>query len=297
VTRVAVVGHVEWMDFAVVDRVPQPGEIVRATETFQDAGGGGAVAAVQLRRLAGAATFYTALGGDELGERARQELTGRHGLDVHAVVRDLPQRRGWTYLDGGHERTITVIGERIVPHGADALPWARLADTDAVYFTGGDADAARRARQARILVATPRAADALQSSGVAIDVLVASADDPAERAWAQRLDPPPARVVLTAGARGGTWTAAEGRSGEWRAVEPPGPPVDSYGCGDSFAAGLTFALGAGMAVGDALHLAARCGAWCLSGRGPYASQLSAADLEPTSAQPGPSSGQHGPGGA
>ena len=277
-TRVAVVGHVEWMDFAVVDRVPRAGEIVHAVETFQEAGGGGAVAAVQLRRLAGAATFYTALGDDELGERAREELTTRHRLDVHAVARDLPQRRGWTYLDAGHERTITVIGERIVPHGADPLAWDGLAATDAVYFTGGDAEAARRARQARVLVATPRAADALQASGVAIDVLVASADDAAERAWAQRLDPPPARVVLTAGARGGRWTAAEGRSGEWQAVEPPGPPVDSYGCGDSFAAGLAFALGAGMPLGDALHLAARCGAWCLTGRGPYGRQLSAEDL-------------------
>ncbi|HSD78448.1 MAG TPA: PfkB family carbohydrate kinase [Solirubrobacteraceae bacterium] len=276
--RVAVVGHVEWMDFAVVDHVPRPGEIVHAAQTFEEAGGGGAVAAVQLRRLAGAAAFYTALGDDALAGRAREELATRHGLDVHAAVRRRAQRRGWTYLDAGHERTITVIGERLVPHGDDDLGWEELAATDAVYLTGGDAAAVRRARRARVLVATPRAADALGESGIELDVLVASANDADERAWAQRLDPPPRRVVLTSGAEGGRWTAAEGRTGTWEAVAPPGEPVDSYGCGDSFAAGLTFALGAGMALDDALRLAARCGAWCLTGRGPYGRQLDAAEL-------------------
>ena len=71
---------------------------------------------------------------------------------------------------------------------------------------------------------------------------------------------------------GGTWTG-EGRTGEWSAARVPGPPVDAYGCGDSFAAGLAFALGEGRSVADALDLAARCGATCLTGRGPYERQL------------------------
>lgn len=49
--------------------------------------------------------------------------------------------------------------------------------------------------------------------------------------------------------------------------------ADSYGCGDSFAAGLTYGLGAGMPVEEALELAARCGATCLTGRGPYEREL------------------------
>ena len=52
-----------------------------------------------------------------------------------------------------------------------------------------------------------------------------------------------------------------------------GPVVDSYGCGDSFAAALTCALGAGRELPDALQLAARAGAACLAGRGPYGAQL------------------------
>ena len=38
--RVGVVGHVEWVQFAVVDRVPAAGEIVHARETFDEPAGG-----------------------------------------------------------------------------------------------------------------------------------------------------------------------------------------------------------------------------------------------------------------
>ena len=58
----------------------------------------------------------------------------------------------------------------------------------------------------------------------------------------------------------------------------PGPVVDAYGCGDSFAAGLAFGLGSGRDIDSALELAARCGATCMTGRGPYGRQLTAAEL-------------------
>ena len=51
--KVAVVGHVEWVDFVHVERAPQTGEIIQATGAWQAAAGGGADAAVQLRKLAG----------------------------------------------------------------------------------------------------------------------------------------------------------------------------------------------------------------------------------------------------
>jgi ribokinase len=72
--RLAVVGHVEWVEFVRVERVPQPGEIVHAVETWEEAGGGGAVAAVQLARLNGSALLFTSLGDDELAQRSRAEL-------------------------------------------------------------------------------------------------------------------------------------------------------------------------------------------------------------------------------
>jgi ribokinase len=270
--RVAVVGHVEWVEFLTVDRVPRPGEIVHARERFEDAGGGGAVASVQLARLAGRVDFLTALGTGALGQRAREALE-EHGVTVHAGERRVPQRRACTWLDGDGERTITVIGERIVPHGADPLPWGGLAGADGVYFTGGDTDALRAARAARVLVATPRARDALAAAVVRVDVLVHSGSDEGERVEPGELSPPPALTVTTLGARGGRWRTEEGDEGSWAAAPLPGPVADAYGAGDTFAAALTFALASGRDLATALDLAARCSAACLTGRGPYGAEL------------------------
>ena len=63
--RLAVVGHVEWVEFVPVDRVPLAGEIVHSDRPWAEPAGGGAVAAVQLAKLAGSASFFTALGDDE----------------------------------------------------------------------------------------------------------------------------------------------------------------------------------------------------------------------------------------
>jgi len=267
-----VVGHTEWVDFAVCDRLPAPGEILHARGAFSAAAGGGAVAAVQLRKLAGEAFFLTALGDDAAGGWARDDLLERDLVLEAASPAGAAQRRVFTFLTNDHERTITVLGERLVPErDRDALAWERCDRAEAVYFTGGDAGALRAAREARVLVATPRAREAIRAAGVRLDVLVASASDPGEAVEA--FDPPPRYVVLTAGAGGGRWTGRDGTTGQWDAAALPGPALDAYGCGDSFAAGLAYGLGTGMSLPDALGLAARCGAHCLAGRGPYGAQL------------------------
>ena len=223
----------------------------------------------------GRRSFFTALGDDRHGRAALERLQAL-GVRVHAAWRPEPQRLAFTHLEAGGERTITVIGGRHAPHGDDALPWDELAGVDAVYFTAGDPAALRAARSARVLVATPRARDVLTDAGVELDALVRSASDEGERIGPGELDPAPVLDVATDGARGGHWTAAEGRTGTWTAASLPGPVADAYGCGDSFAAGLTYGLGATGSVEAALELAARCGAACLTGAGPYAAQLTRA---------------------
>lgn len=266
--RCAVVGHVEWVDFLRVERVPAPGAIVSASEAWQEAAGGGADAAVQLLRLAGAATLFTALGDDVYGRRAYEELTAR-GLRVEAAWRQRPQRRAVCFVDGAGERSIALFSPKLVPHRADPLPWQELRELDGVYFSGGDPDALRAARQARVLVATARELETLRLARVPLDVVVSSASDPGERLHAGALDPPPRYVVRTEGARGGTVEPG----GRFEAAPLPGPLVDTYGAGDAFAAGLTFALARGDGMPEALRLAARCGAAVLTGRGPYDGQI------------------------
>jgi ribokinase len=272
--RVAAVGHVEWVEFVRGDHVPAPGEIVHAHDSFEEPAGGGAVAAVQLARLAGGSTFLTALGEDELARRARARLAGL-GVTVRDATRDAPTRRAHTFLDAKGERTITTIGERLTPRGRDPLDWSDLAGTDGVYFTAGDADALHAARAAGALVASPRAGRVLHEAGVRLDALVYSDRDELETAFARALDPPPTLLVATRGAEGGRYVTAKGREGRWAAAPLPGPIADTYGAGDSFAAALTFALAEGRDPDAALDLAARAGAACLTGRGPYEGQLTA----------------------
>jgi ribokinase len=240
--RFAVVGHVEWIEFGRFTHVPVPGEIIDASAWFSEAAGSAAVVAVQLAEL---------------------------GVRVHAAPREAMQRWGFVHLTDDGERTISIVGERHAPEGDDDLPWDRLEGAAAVFVSGGDHAAMRHARRAELLVATPRAVSTLD--GIRIDALVGSGEDRLEQVDPERYDV--GLVVTTAGERGGTWRAGEHRTGTFKAAELPGPLVDAYGAGDTFAGGLTYALGSGRPIEDALAFAARAGAANLTGRGPYAGQL------------------------
>ncbi len=261
--RAAVVGHVEWIRFARVDHVQAAGEIAHSFEDWEQAGGGGGVAAVQLSLLADETHLFTAIGNDALGQRSRVELESRVVI-VHASVDERPQRWAFTQVDDRHERTITTVGPKLRPRGHDdALPWHELASMDAVFFVAGDVDALVHARRARIVTATSRELEVLRRGGVELDALIGSGEDEAERYRPGELDPPPRLVVTTSGGLGG-WARP---GGPYTAADPPGEVVDAYGAGDSFAAGLTYALAAGLDGNDALAFAARCGAAALTGRG------------------------------
>jgi ribokinase len=257
--RCAVIGHAEWVEFARVPQVPVAGEIVHATDIWSEPAGGGPVVASQLAKLAGGCDFFTALGDDELGHAMSDELQ-RLELDVHVQWADSSTRRAWVHIDAAGERTITVLGDKLLPDapaGIDAY--------DLVFFVAGSVAALRAARGARFLAATLRELPTLRRGAVAFDLLVGSAADPGER-YDSSLE---ARtVVLTEGEAGGV---ANGR--RYSATALPAAVVDSYGAGDSFAAALAFGLADGAALNDALDLAARAGAAVLAGRGPYVGQL------------------------
>jgi ribokinase len=269
--RVAVIGHVEWCEFARVERVPLAGEIVEAAPLLEEAAGGGAVAAVQLARLAGGCDFFTALGDDPLARRSIARLSAL-GVTVHPAKRPAPTRRAWVYADAAGERTITVIGDKLVPELDDPLSWDVLDGADAVFFVSGGKGVLERARGARVLGATTRSLP--PGPGVELDVAIGSGSDPSEAFAPGDLTPEPRVSVWTGGAAGGRWRTAGGRDGVYAAAPLPGPVADAYGCGDSFAAGTTFGMARGDTIEDALALGARCGATVLTSEGPYQRQFS-----------------------
>jgi ribokinase len=263
--RLAVVGHVEWVDFIPVERMPREGEVLHAEgSAFSRAAGGGGVVAVVFAELGAEVDFFCALGDDAHGHAAAEQLTER-GVTVHAAWRtEQPTRRALTLLEDSGERTIVTVGERLEPRAADDLEWDLLNGCAGAYFTAGDVAALERARRARVLVASPRGRAALEQ-GPDADALVFSRRDRDEAQWARRLEHKARLFVETRGAEGGVWWGAS--EGSWNPLAPEAPVKDAYGCGDSFAAGFTFALASGATVAEAAQLGAERGTRCLTRAG------------------------------
>ena len=229
-------------------------------------------------KLAGSATLFTAFGDDEVGHRCTSGSRSS-GCDVEGGFRPEPQRRAFVHVDDPGERTITVLGPRLGPHGADSLDWDRLDGTDAVYLTAGDVERREPRAPRGVLVATPRGLDTLRrrtwsstrscrAAATRASSIATATSTPCRGWWCAR-----------SGAHGGEWETASGERGRWGPAGCPVPVRDAYGAGDSFAAGLTYGLGAGWEIDRAVELAARCGAACMTGSGPYEGQLEA-DVKP-----------------
>jgi ribokinase len=214
-----------------------------------------------LAELGAEVDFFTALGDDVYGHASADQLAER-GVTMHIAWRTEQSRRAFTLLEDGGERTIVTIGKRLDPLGSDQLDWRRLHGADGAYVTAGDAAALAQARQARVLVASPRARTALAADGPTLDALVFSASDRDECQWAERCSGRTRLLVATEGAAGGRWWGES--EGRWQASKPSGPPRDSYGCGDSYAAGFTWGLAGGASVPEAAEIGAQCGARCLT---------------------------------
>jgi ribokinase len=263
--RLAIVGHIEWVDFIPVKRMPRQGEVMHAQGSAKArAARGGGVAAAELADLGAEVDFFCALGDDAHGHAAAEQLENR-GVAMHVAWRPgQPTRRALTLLEGDGERSIITVGERLEPLGSDDLDWELLADSDGVYFTAGDLGALEQARRTPVLVASPRGRRTL-ADGPPIDAIVFSHRDQDESEWARRLERKAKLLVETRGASGGIWRGAS--EGHWEAVPPDGPIKDAYGCGDSFAAGFTFGLATGSTVAEAARVGASCGARCLTRTG------------------------------
>jgi ribokinase len=259
VTRVAVVGHVEWVEFVRVPQYPPRGGLEQGEREFERAGGGAVVAASALAALGAEVDFFCALGDDERGHTAVEQL-GERGIRVHPAWRSAPTRYVFTLLDGGGERTIITVGERLAPSGDDDLQWDLPAHVDGAYVTAGDAGAIRAARAAPVLTASPRAGDPVP--GVTLDALILSASDEHERTWAQAWEPQTRLMVATEGGEGGRWWGES--EGRWSAAARPRQRRHIDGAGDSFAAGFTFGLASRMAPAQAAEVGAQAGALALT---------------------------------
>ena len=263
--NIAVVGHIEWGRFFRVSYMPGAGEIFHANEAWEEVAGGGSVAAMQLAQLNGNCLFFTAVGNDEPGKKAIEQLQA-NGVEVYAQIIDDQQTKTIAvHIDKNNERTITVAGD-LRPSGQDAsLPWEKLAEMDAVYFVSGDMQALQYARCSKVLTSTARIVSVLNPEDTLLEALFASEKDISENYKSGDITPEPKLVITTQGERGGYLN--DGTRYEAETI-PPENIIDFYGCGDSFAAGVTYGLAYGN-MHSALVTGVRAGAAAAQRRGAF----------------------------
>jgi ribokinase len=266
VVRVAVIGHVEWVQHARLHEPLESGAILQLHDPFEEPAGGGGVTARALPALGAETRFITALGGDAAAAESERVLRA-DGCELRIARRASPQNRVTTVAEPSGERTILLHGTNLHPAIDDPLDWDELAGFDGVFYTGDDPATVVAARRARVLVATARRLASVVASGVQVDVLAASARDRGERYELADLPVRPRLCIWSEGADGGHYLAEDGSEGRWGAAPPPGPIVDTYGAGDVFMAALTLELARGTGRDEALALAARASAAQLTRRG------------------------------
>jgi ribokinase len=267
---IAVIGHVEHVTMGRVDAVPGPGDIAHLRGPFALAGGGGGLAFWQLVKSPARIHLFTAIGDGEAGAFVAAELAAS-GATIHAARRAEPHTRDVVMIGPGGDRSIVVIGPPLHPRAVDDLPWELLGELDAVYFTAEDPELLRRARAARVLVATARRREAIAASGVELDAIVGSRGDPREVSERADWSRPPAALIMTEHPRGGVVETEVGRA---RFATPHVASIDggTYGAGDSFAAALVYFLAGGLDPLEAASRAAPHGAAVLSQLDPRAAQ-------------------------
>jgi len=262
--RVAVVGHVEWVEFVPVERFPGPGDVVHADGAFARAAGGGGVVAAVLADLGAEVDFFCALGRDPLGRAAAAQLAER-GVHTHVAWREQPTRRRSrcsTGAESARSSQLANVCNRSAPtHSNGSACGTQKASTSPLEIPTRSSVHARRG------CSLPRPALARRSTreGRSSTRSCTARGDDDESAWARRVEDRARLLVETDGVNGGRCGASP--HGSWQAVPLPGPPGDTYGCGDSFAAAFTFGLASGESVSEAAAVGARWGARALTRAG------------------------------
>jgi ribokinase len=263
----AVVGHVEWINFLMVDQLPKPGVISHSENSFEYPAGGGSIIAKTLSDLTlNKIHFFTALGNDDYGDRCFRILSNM-GMKLHVAWRDKPTRRGFSLTDSQGERAITVIGERLAPNHKDHLEWDILKRMDGIFITAADAEIFKIARSSSVLCTTPRVGlNTINQSNVLLDGLIGSNLDPGEVFSFSEILVKPKYTIKTEGENGGIIFPG----GRYEALKNNKLKIDSYGCGDSFAAGILFGMASKWDIDKSLNLAKMLGRDASEFFGPYA---------------------------
>jgi ribokinase len=273
--KVVVVGSTNTDLTVMVPRIPAPGETTLGRGFRITAGGKGANQAVAAARAGARVIFVTALGTDDFGQRALENLT-REGIDVSLVRRvpDAPSGVALIVVDDRGENSIAVASGANSELGPDdvaplisqidpgdvmllqlEIPLAtveaaaRLATTRRarVILNPAPAQALPDSLLAAVSTVTPNELEAEQLTNVSVT------DDAALARASTALHARGVReVVITLGARG-VFASADDRSE--RVAGFTVDAVDTTAAGDVFNGAFAAALVEGRSFPDALRFA------------------------------------------
>jgi ribokinase len=282
-TRVCVVGSVNFDIGFDVDTLPGPGETALAASVRLTPGGKGANQAVAAARAGAQVQFVGAVGDDPVAAQLREHLN-TNGVGTDGLI-TVPGRSGnaVVIVDSAGENIIVVAPGANGQLTLDSASLRRLvADCDVLLLqleiaVATATAAAREAHSAGVTVvlnASPSGGDEAELARLAevTDVLVVNETEAAQWVW-----PVPHRVI-TRGARGATYT---GSGAEFTVAAPTVEALDTSGAGDVFAG----VLAAGWATDRDQALRRACAAGALAtlipGAGdcaPYAAAIDEATL-------------------
>ena len=264
--KFAVIGHVEWINFLKVDKLPKPGIISHSKNSEEYPAGAGSVIAKRLQELTNNEVhFFTSLGNDFYGQKSFNILKNM-GIKLHVAWSKSPTRRGFSLVDSEGERSITVIGKRLAPNFKDQLDWSLLKTMDGIFITAADEEIFKQSRNAVALCTTPRVGlHIINNSKIFLDGLIGSNLDPGESFSNSEIKVKPRFIIKTESENGGIVFPG----GRYKAIENIRNKVDSYGCGDSFAAGILYGLASNWSIERSLNIAKILGRNCSEHFGPY----------------------------
>ncbi|WP_419706971.1 ribokinase [Promicromonospora sp. NFX87] len=305
-SRVVVVGSVNADLLTQVAVHPAPGETVLGRSMSVLAGGKGANQAVAAARLGAEVAFVGAVGDDSFAGPATAGLRAA-GVDLSALATVAgPTGIALVTVSADGENSIVVISGANAAVAADTVSAhaAAVAGADVVVLQGeipraATETAARLARGRVVLNLAPvielsadvvRLADPLvvneHEARLALS-LVGGPDVPDDdhAAAARALTSAGVTsVVITLGSAGAVVATRSGSTeGDAEVAAVPSPKVsavDTTGAGDAFVGALASRLAAGDELLDAARLAARVGAYAVTGVGAQSSYPSSTDALP-----------------
>ena len=296
---VIVVGSINVDVVVRVSRLPGPGETVAGGTLERHGGGKGANQAVAAARAGARVVLVGAVGDDDFGRSALQELR-REGIDTARVCELSEHATGLAAItvdDEGENQIAVASGANQALSAATvtralrdvalepgavllmtfelgdepleaAARWAAQHDVATVVLNPAPARPVADALLGATPLLTPNARELAQLSGAPDGDLRAAATSLSERTGAP--------VIVTVG-RDGALVASDGEC--HRVPAPEVQAVDSTGAGDAFNGALAAALAQGHELGDSVARAVAAASASVRGRGARAGMPSRSEID------------------